>query len=250
MDQADKIEAFKALHQPGNPLVLVNAWDVGTARAVADAGASAIATASWACAVAHGFADGETLPMDLALANARRMVDAVNLPVTLDFEGGYATEPQLVARHVAMASATGIAGINLEDRRPGDQEPLPIALAAARIEAAREATQVFINARIDLFLEAEPSRHTERMEEAIARAIAYTDAGADGIFVPGLSDLELLARICAASPVPVNAFHLDPRSGVDALSRAGVGRISSGPGPYRALMTQFTDMARDVYKPA
>ncbi len=247
MNQADRIEAFRALHQPGNPLVLVNVWDVGSATAVANAGAPAIATASWSSSAAHGFTDAESLPMDMALANAKRIVDAVDVPVTLDFEGGYATEPGGVARNVAAASQTGIVGINLEDRRPGENAPLPVAQAAARIRAARQAAPIFINGRLDAFLVSDASNHASLLEAAIARAQAYVDAGADGIFVPGLADLDLLTRFCAACPAPVNAYTLDPTVGIDALAKAGAGRVSSGPGPYRTAMDRLGAMASAVY---
>src|SRR5687767_8739946 len=99
MNQTEKARAFAALHKPGTPLILFNAWDAGSAKAVAEAGAKAIATGSWSVAAAHGFGDGEGLPLDLAVANAARVVAAVELPVTLDFEGGYAVEPGRVGEN-------------------------------------------------------------------------------------------------------------------------------------------------------
>jgi 2-methylisocitrate lyase-like PEP mutase family enzyme len=247
MIQAEKINTFKALHKKGDPLVLVNIWDVGSAKAVADAGAPAIATASWSSAAANGFTDAESLPMDLALANAERIVAAVDLPVSLDFEGGYATKPDEVARNVATASQTGIVGINLEDRRPDEAQPLPLDIATARVAAARDASPIFINARLDAFLVSDAVQHAALLDEAIARAQSYVASGADGIFVPGLADLDLLAKFCAACPAPVNAYTLDPTTGATALAGAGAGRVSSGPGPYRAVMAQLGETARQVY---
>ncbi len=247
MSQTEKIAAFKALHKPGDPLALINIWDVGTAKAVADAGAPALATASWSCAAAHGFADDESLPMALALANARRIVAAVDLPVSLDFEGGYATEPEAVADHVAEAAKTGIVGINLEDRRPGHAQPLPAELASARIRTARKAAPIFINARLDAFLAADAAAHESLLDEAIARARAFVEAGADGIFVPALADLGLLARFCAACPAPVNVMAGSPASKIEAFAAAGVARVSSGPGPYRALTAGLNEMAQAIY---
>ncbi len=247
MSQANKIAAFKALHKKGKPLVLINVWDAGTAQAVADAGAPALATASWSCAAAHGFEDDESFPIELALANVQRIVNAVDRPVSFDFEGGYATEPERVAQHVAQAAEIGIAGINLEDRRPGETEPLALQAATARIQAARQAAPLFINARLDAFLASDPSQHESLLDDAIARARAFVDAGADGIFVPALGDVDLLTRFCEACPAPVNAMAGEPRAQIDTLSQAGVARISSGPGPYRALMKQLGEMARGVY---
>ncbi len=248
MTQADKISAFKALHRPGDPLVLFNVWDAGSAKVVADAGASAIATASWSCAAANGFEDDESFSIKAALANVTRIVGVTDLPVSFDFEGGYATEPDSVMDHISGAAQTGIAGINLEDRRPGQSLPLPLDLAVERISAAREAAPIFINARMDAFLASDAIDHTRLLDNAIERSIAFADAGADGIFVPGLSDLALLSRFCEACPLPVNAMVADPASGVEAHAAAGVSRISSGPGPYRALMTHFSRMAELVYR--
>ncbi|MEO1039437.1 MAG: isocitrate lyase/phosphoenolpyruvate mutase family protein [Pseudomonadota bacterium] len=247
MTQADKITRFRALHRPGDPLVLVNVWDVGSANAVAEAGAPALATASWACAASRGFKDDQSLPLDEALINARRIVEAVELAVSLDFESGYASDHDGVAENVQRASQTGIAGVNLEDRLPGADQPLALDQAVARVRAARAAAPIFINARLDVFLANDKDRHEDLLDQAIARARAFVDAGADGVFVPGLSDRGMLARVCAACPAPVNAMAYDPVADRAMLAEAGVARISSGPGPYRAVMAALTERAQGVY---
>src|SRR3954468_18173070 len=114
MTQADAFRAFAALHRPGDPLILYNVWDAGSAKAVVEAGAPAIATGSWSVAAAQGFSDAESLPLDFAIANAERVVRAVDVPVTIDFEGGYAAEPERVAANMKWLAGTGAVGCNFE----------------------------------------------------------------------------------------------------------------------------------------
>jgi 2-methylisocitrate lyase-like PEP mutase family enzyme len=121
MTQSEKYRAFAALHVAGDPVILFNAWDAGSAKAVDAAGAKAIATGSASVAGAHGFSDAEALPIGLALANAARVVEAVALPVTIDFEGGYAVEPEGVAASMARLAATGAIGCNFEDQVIGGE---------------------------------------------------------------------------------------------------------------------------------
>lgn len=237
---------FAALHAPGNPLVLFNVWDAGSARAVAKSGAKAIATGSASVAMANGFGDGEKLPMEFALANAGRIVEAVELPVTVDFEGGYAADPAEAGRNVARLAETGAIGCNFEDQIVGGEGLYPIADQAERISAVRQAVgpNFFINCRTDLFLKAPQETHDNAMlDEAIARVRAYSEAGASGFFVPMLGDLEMLRRLCAESPIPVN-FMTYPGcpSNMDVAS-TGVARISHGPFPFMTLMGQLEEMA-------
>lgn len=250
MNQIEKARAFATLHVPGRPVVLFNAWDAGSARAVAEAGARAIATGSWSVAAAQGFSDGEGLPLDLAIANAARIVSAVDLPVTLDFEGGYATEPGRVADNFALALAAGVIGCNIEDRVVGGEGLHPVAVQAARVEALRRSADragvpAFINARTDIFLGSKPDTHDRAAcDHALERARAYADAGANGFFVPGLVDQGLIARICEASPLPVNVMMFAGMPPAKRLAELGVARISHGPGPYRQAMQALTDAAR------
>jgi 2-methylisocitrate lyase-like PEP mutase family enzyme len=253
MNQTEKARAFAALHVPGAPVVLFNAWDAGSARAVAEAGAKAIATGSWSVATAYGFGDGEDLPLDLAIANVARIVSATDLPVTLDFEGGYAVEPHRIAANFALALAAGVIGCNFEDRVIGAEGLHPLAEQASRIEALRRAAEragvpAFINARTDIFLGSKPEAHDRAAaDHALERARAYADAGASGFFVPGLVDERLIARICDASPLPVNAMMFAGMPGRKRLAELGVARISHGPGPYRQAMKALTDAAREAF---
>ena len=128
---------FAALHVPGDPVVLFNVWDAGSAKAVGAAGAKALATGSHPVASAHGFPDGETVPIEFALANAKRIVDAVELPVSVDFEGAYSTDPARGAENVAILAATGVVGCNFEDQVIGGEGVHPLQLQGQRIAAIR-----------------------------------------------------------------------------------------------------------------
>ncbi len=248
--QSEKFAAFAALHVSGDPVILFNAWDAGSARVVADAGAKAIATGSASVAGAHGLSDAEALPVGLALANAARVVEAVELPVTIDFEGGYAVEPAGVAASMARLAATGAVGCNLEDQIIGGEGIYETAEQAARIAAARKAAgeDFFINARTDIFLKAKPETHDGAMvDAALERARAYADAGASGFFVPLLSDLALLERFCAASPLPVNFMAFPGAPSAKEVAATGIARISHGPFPWRLAMQALKDAAAKEY---
>lgn len=244
-----RFEDFAKLHIPGDPLVLFNAWDAGSADAIAKSGAKAIATGSASVAAANGYADREQVPMELALGNAERIVEAVELPVTIDFEGAYASDPETVERNLGRLKATGAVGCNFEDQVVGTDCLYSVADQAARVAAARRGagSDFFINARTDLFLKAAKETHDEAMvEQALERARAYAEVGASGFFVPGLSDVKLLGRVCAKSPLPVNFMAFPNCPPNSELAAAGVSRISHGPFPYRALMAKLTEMARDA----
>jgi 2-methylisocitrate lyase-like PEP mutase family enzyme len=238
---------FAELHQPDNPLVLFNVWDVGSAQAVAKSGAKAIATGSASVAMANGFGDGEQVPIDFALANARRIVEAVDLPVTVDFEGAYSNDPAEGARNIKRLAETGAVGCNFEDQIVGGEGLHPIAVQAERIAAARQAvgSDFFINCRTDLFLKVPQETHGDAMlEEAIERVRAYAEAGASGFFVPMLGDLGLLRRLCEQSPIPVNFMTYPGCPSNAEVAATGTARISHGPFPYMALMGQLEEAAR------
>lgn len=243
----DLFRRFAALHVPGDPLILFNVWDVGSAQAVAKSGAKAIGSGSASVAMAHGFDDGEQVPLAFALANAERIVDSVDLPVTVDFEGAYSNDPVEAARNIAQLAATGAVGCNFEDQIVGGEGLHPIEVHAARIAAAREAVgaDFFINCRTDLFLKAPQETHDDAMlDEAIVRVRAYAAAGASGFFVPMLGDTRLLGRICAESPIPVNFMTYPGCPSNGEVAATGVARISHGPFPHMALMARLEESAR------
>lgn len=247
-DQVTKAKTFMALHVPGNPLVLFNAWDAGSAKAVAASGAKALATGSWSVAAAHGFDDGEHMPFDLVIANLERIVAATDLPVTIDLESGYGANPEEVGATIARAVRAGAIGCNLEDgfrgstlREAADQTAR---LAGARKAADRLNVPAFLNARTDVFLVSAADQHEGLVATALERARAYADSGADGFFVPGLADETLIARVVEGSPLPVNIMAGAKTPPAARLAELGVARISHGPGPYRMAMKVLEDAAK------
>jgi 2-methylisocitrate lyase-like PEP mutase family enzyme len=242
ISQKDKAETFSKLHIKGDPVILFNIWDAGSAKAVSDAGAKAIATGSWSVAAADGYADGEELPLEAALANLRQITATVDLPVTLDFEGGYAGELERLKENIAKVIEAGAIGINFEDQVVGGEGLYSIDEQSKRIAAVREAAdkgsvQLFINARTDVFLKTLPAAATgEQLDEVVARAAAYSNAGANGLFAPGLRDRELIRKLCDATPLPVNIFVMPDTPSNREMADLGVARISYGPGPYRKMI--------------
>jgi 2-methylisocitrate lyase-like PEP mutase family enzyme len=251
-DHARKAEEFRGLHVPGKPLVLFNVWDAGSAKAVAAAGAKAIATGSWSVADANGFADGERIPLVLALDNLRRIVGVTDLPVTVDLESGYGDTSEAVGETISRAMQAGAVGCNLEDSFPATGKLRPTAEQVARIRRAREAAgaanlRFFINARTDVFFQGSPEEHDAAMvTEAIERARAYTEAGADGLFAPGLADIALIARLAEASPLPLNILVGATTPPLRTLAEHGVARVSHGPGPYLVAMKALEEAARSA----
>jgi len=243
-------QQFAALHVAGDPLILFNAWDAGSAQAIARGGARAIATSSASVAEASGLTDGQEVAMDFAIANAERVVRAVDLPVTIDFEGAYATEPAAVERNADLLATTGAIGCNFEDQVVGTDQLYSIEEQARRIGALRRTVgpNFFINARTDIFMKAPMDTHDVAMvDRALERVRAYADAGADGFFVPLLADLALLERMCAKSPLPVNFMTFPGCPSNQDVAAAGIARISYGPFPYRDLIKVLEDAAKSQF---
>ncbi|NOT47981.1 MAG: isocitrate lyase/phosphoenolpyruvate mutase family protein, partial [Acidobacteria bacterium] len=209
-DQHEMAKAFAALHVKGDPVIIFNVWDAGTARAAAEIGVSAVATGSYAVALANGFEDGEAVPLDLVLANLKRIVSTVDLPVSLDFEGGYAREQAELAENIKKVIEAGAIGINFEDRIVNGEGIYCVEEQAARIRAIRRAADelsipLFINARTDVFLSRDTSTHSkDHLKQSIDRAHAYAEAGASGFFAPALIYPDFIDKLCAESPLPVN----------------------------------------------
>ena len=248
--KTDQANLFKSLHRKGEPLILFNVWDAGSARAMQEIGAKAIGTGSWSVAAAQGYADGQQLPFDMAMANAKQIVATVDVPVTIDLEGGYADSPDELKESVSAVIKCGAVGINFEDQIVGGTGLYSIEGQRARIESIREAAEqaaipLFINARTDVFLKAQPATHNdEHLEEAIRRAAVYAEAGASGFFAPGLRKAEYIERLCEASPLPVNILVMPDVPPSKQLASLGVARISYGPGPYRLVMETLKEAGR------
>ena len=242
----DKVKAFGDLHVPGDPLILYNIWDAGSAKAVSEAGAKAIATGSWGVACSLGFKDGETLPLHTALENLDRILSATDLPVTIDMEAGYGADPAAVGASVAQAASAGAVGINIEDKDPVTRQLFETADATARIGAAA-ASGMWINARADLFILTPMEQHdTALVDEVVERANAYADAGADSLFVPFIYNPGLIARLCEKSPLPVNILVGDGIPDIKTLAGLGVARISHGHGPWAKAMQDLGEAAKQA----
>lgn len=253
MTQTDLARAFAALHVPGKPVILYNAWDAGSAKAVAKAGARSIATGSWSLAAAQGYGDGQQMPLEFALQILSRICASVNLPVTFDFEAGFTASLSELATNAERVLAAGAIGVNFEDRYIGTPGLLPAKAQADRISTIRQIAEMtgvplFINARTDVFFQGSaPPEHPALMDEALERARLYADAGADGLFVPGLVTEDLIGQICTASPLPVNIMQIGTAPDSKTLAELGVARISYGPSPYLAAMGTVTDSAKEAF---
>lgn len=251
MNQLEKAKRFKELHVKGAPVILYNAWDAGSAKAIADAGAQAIATSSWAVAEAQGYRDGEDIPKDHVERIAGRIAATLDLPVSIDFEGGYSEDDGELAENIARLIDLGVIGINFEDRVVKGPGLYGIDRQARRISVIRRAAEkkgvdLFINARTDLFLGRGPEL-AKATVEAGDRAKAYAAAGASGFFIPGLAEETMIRWICATAPLPVNAMVMKDVPAPSRLAAIGVARISYGANPHARAMGALADEARKIF---
>jgi len=252
MNQLDKAKRFAQLHVKGSPLLLYNAWDAGSAKAVMSAGAKAVATSSWAVAAAQGYSDGEDAPLELVEKIVGRIVAAVDAPVSVDFEGGYSEDETGLSENVARLLKLGVIGVNFEDRVIRGEGLHAIERQAHRIAAIRTAAEraglpLFINARTDLFLGRGTPDPADSVAAALQRAAAYASAGASGFFVPGLKDEVLIGRICEGVDLPVNVMIMNGAPSLQRLSGLGVARISWGNIPYVEAMAGLERAARKIF---
>lgn len=243
-----QISAFGNLHVPGDPLILVNIWDAGSARAVAAAGARALATGSYGVAGAQGIPDGEEFSLDKAIANLEHIVAVTNLPVSIDLEAGYGDDAGEVRRSVQRAYDAGASGINMEDRMPGEDHLLAPEIFAARLAAAA-STGLWVNARCDEFRGQSATKDGEALVvKTLERARIYAEAGAASLFVPFLSDAKWIGAICDASPLPVNILRSPEGPSHSELAGLGVARISHGHQPWAAAMNWLTGHAAKIFE--
>jgi len=251
MKQIEKAARFSELHVKGAPLMLYNAWDAGSAKSILDAGAQAIATSSWAIAEAHGYRDGEIIPINLVEKIVSRIVATIDAPVSVDFEGGYSEDDIELAQNVSRLLEIGVIGINFEDRIVRGEGLYKIDRQARRIAAIRGAAkqkgvELFINARTDLFID-QKGNPALSVGAALDRAKTYAGAGASGFFIPGLRDDTLIGQICEAVELPVNVMIMDRIPPVDRLRKLGVSRISYGPIPYINAMDTLAQQAEKIF---
>lgn len=226
--------AFAALHHGSAPFVLPNAWDVASAVLLADAGFPAVGTTSLGITAAAGLPDGAGHGRDLTTALARELVERLSVPLTVDLEGGYHDDPVRVADVVGELAGLGVAGVNLEDGRRDGSLRAPAEHAAVVRAAVAAAPGLFVNARTDTYwLAVGPEE--ERLAQTRRRLVAYAEAGAAGVFVPGLVEPAEVAALVADVPVPLNVLWR-PGADLGALASAGARRISTGSALYRYAM--------------
>jgi len=249
--QKANAEKLRALHAAG-VLILPNAWDAGSAAVIALAGVQAIATTSGGIAWSLGRRDGQRLTRAEMIQRIGEIVAAVTIPVTADIEGGYGSGPGDVAQTAEAVIAAGAVGVNLEDSRAPGGPLFDSAEQAGRIQAARAVSDsaglpgLFINARTDVFLYGIGVPGTQ-LDDVLARSCAYARAGADGLFVPGLTDLQVVTELAEASPLPLNVMAGPGAPSVAELAAAGVRRVSIGTAITQAAYTLAQHAATELF---
>ncbi len=249
---AEKAEAFRQLHHGNGILVLPNAWDVPSARTFEDAGFPAVATSSAGLLVSHGYPDGEGMPRREFVRAIGRIASAIAVPLSADLVAGFGRGPRGVVATVRAVIEAGAVGINLEDKEPVRGSLFPVPAQVRKIRAIREAATslgvpIVINGRTDA-LRAESIDATKRFDEAIRRATAYRDAGADCVYPMGLTDGPSIERFVRALQCPVNVMVRAGLPPLSELARLGVKRVSFGPGASYATMGLLRRISEDVLK--
>jgi len=226
----DKV--FRTLHAGPELLILPNAWDAGSARLIESAGAKAIATSSAAVAWARGYPDGQLLPFDSLLSTLAEIVRIVRVPVSADIESGYAASAAEIGEKIARVVGAGVVGVNIEDGT-NPPELLCAKIERAKTTAAREGVDLWINARIDVYIR-KLADGSAAFDECVRRAALYRAAGADSIFVPALVDGDAIARMVPQVGLPFNALAWPGLPDASALRKIGVRRLSAGGGVAKA----------------
>ena len=250
-EQRAKAKALLSLHNSGELLVLPNVWDAIGARVLEQQGYPAIATASAAIAESLGYADGENIRLETMLGVLSRIASSVSVPVTADMESGYADTVSALQETIVRVMQSGVVGINIEDSQRGGGSLRPVAEQCARIAAIREVTarhdvHLVINARVDSFLSNSFGSQEEKIEEAVARAKAYVEAGADCIYPIGPGDYETVSQLRKRIPAPLNILASPKAIGLAELHRLGINRVSFGPFIFRAYLSKFVAIAEEL----
>ncbi len=240
-------QIFRDLHSnPAKPLILANVWDAGGARLIESLGAKAVATTSAGVAWAKGYPDGNAMPARVLVELAAEIVRVVKIPVSIDFEAGYSSEPLEAAENLRPLAATGISGINIED---GTDEPELLArkIAAIKKITSSEGVDIFVNARTDVYLQ-DLVADGEKVKETLRRAAMYQDAGADGLFVPGLTATADIGEITKGARLPVNLMSSAALPKLDELTKLNVRRLSAGGTIAKILYKHFARLAEGFLK--
>ena len=238
----ESTQLFHRLHQEGL-LLLTNVWDAGSARLFESVGAPALATTSAGVAWAHGYSDGDRLPVNVLAASIAEITRVIRIPLSVDMEGGYSSDPATVGENVAAIVGAGAVGINLEDGN-GDPDLLCAKIEYAKSASSRLGVNLFINARTDGYLTAAAPSEAQ-LEEVLKRAARYRGAGADGLFVPGVTDPATIKRIVAEANLPLNVLARAALPAAPALIALGVRRLSAGSGILQALYGKASTLATD-----
>jgi 2-methylisocitrate lyase-like PEP mutase family enzyme len=246
-----KADAFRSMHHGPPTLILPNAWDAVTARLFVKAGARAIATTSAGIAATLGYADGQNVPRELMVEAVARITRVVDVPVTADIESGYADSPNELRESIRAVINAGAIGFNLEDATGDSRRPLfALEQQIERIRAAREAAdnmsiRVVINARTDVYL-AKVGEPATRFAETVRRLNAYRQAGADCLFVPGVTDMPTLTQLVRSVPSPLNVLAGPGMPPVADLQHIGIARLSVGSAIMRATLAVARDAADEL----
>jgi 2-methylisocitrate lyase-like PEP mutase family enzyme len=235
-------QAFRSLHHQSTVLRLPNAWDAGSARLFESLGAPAIATTSAGVAWAQGYADGRMFPIEAAVSVAASITRLIKVPLSVDLENGYSDDPLAVAEHVKRILDVGAVGINIEDATDAP-ELLARKIEAIKNMAARNGLDVFVNARTDVYLAGLVADEL-RVEETLKRGRLYQQAGADGLFVAALVNVEQIKTVVAGVGLPINLLARKGLPDAEALGQLGVRRLSAGSSIAQALWGQAEQLAR------
>lgn len=251
LEQKRKADALRALHHAAKPLLLVNVWDIASARIIEQAGFPAVATTSAGIAFSEGHPDGQHIHADRMFARIAQIAGGVKVPVTADVEAGYGEDPEAAAHTARNVIMGGAVGMNLEDATGDPERPLAdLSLQVERIGAIREAAgkldvALVLNARTDVYL-LQVGEAGTRYDETLRRLQAFRDAGADCVFAPGLRDAPTIGRLVTDLNCPVNILAGAGSPSVAELAALGVKRISLGSGPMRAALGLLRRLAEEV----
>ena len=245
MTLSEKAESFRQQHHEKKILVLPNVWDTITARLICAAGFRSVATASFSVAASNGFEDGEKIPFGQLTRVVAEITDAVDVPVSVDFERGYANDLTSLADNVTRLLAAGAVGVNIEDRAPDGKSLVSISEQCRKLETIRKTAEahgvhLFINARTDAYLLKSTSSYRE---DTIERGKAYRDAGADCFYPVLIDNYPDMEQVLAEISLPVNVLLVKPVADLKKLEHIGIRRVSLGPASLRYVLTRFRNMA-------
>lgn len=239
------LDKFKTLHQQSSPFIVGNVWDAHTAQLAEKAGFKGLGSSSHAIANALGYADGENISLEEILFVIDRIVKAVNIPVSVDFEAGYSSDPEEVAANVKQLADIGVVGINIEDGVvvDGKRTMEDSKVLEHKIKAIKAVTNIFINARADTYT----TKHEDALNESIHRAKIYAEAGADGIFIPLIEKEEDIKAFLSEVSLPLNIFATPKIPSYGRLGELGVKRISYGAKWYDKLAGKTKNFFKEVH---